>query len=70
MTFVIMTEFLHMSKELNDLSDHVLSHWFPMWKDFPRKYEQEDHAVKEAFEGQPNQMKMWSSPRPIWEGNL
>jgi hypothetical protein len=53
MTFVIMTEFLHMSKELNDLSDHVLSHWFPMWKDFPRKYEQEDHAVKEAFEGQP-----------------
>ena len=25
-------EFLHMPKELNDLSDHVLSHWFPTWK--------------------------------------
>ena len=25
-------EFLHMPKELNGLSDHVLSHWFPMEK--------------------------------------
>ena len=25
-------EFLHMPKELNGLSDRVLSHWFSMWK--------------------------------------
>ena len=25
-------KFLHMSKEINGLSDRVLSHWFPMGK--------------------------------------
>ena len=43
-------EFLHMSKELNGLSDRVLSHWFPMRK-VPRMCGQEDHTMKEAWKG-------------------
>ena len=39
-----------MSKELNGLSDRVLSHWFPMRK-VPRMCGQEDHTMKEAWKG-------------------
>ena len=44
-----------MPKELNDLSDHVLSHWFPMRKSSHAgagKENGEDWTVKEAWEGQ------------------
>ena len=51
-----LMKFLHMSKKLNDLSDHVLSHWFPM-----RKSSQACAGWKKAWE-RPNLMKMWSSP--------
>ena len=34
-------EFLYISKEINGLSDLILSHWFP----------QEDRAMKEVWEG-------------------
>ena len=39
-----------MSKELNGLSDRVLSHWFPTRK-FPHKCKQEDRTMKEAWKG-------------------
>ena len=41
-----------MSKEFNDLSDVVLSYWFPMGKSSRASAQQEDHVVKEAWEGQ------------------
>ena len=58
--------FLHMPKELNDLSDWVLSHWYLVRKSFPHKCgrgalgrPRSEGGVGEAG---PNQMKMWSSP--------
>jgi hypothetical protein len=47
-------EFLHMPKELDGLSDKVLSYWFPTdnGEELPRRCTQEDRAVKEAWEGQ------------------
>ena len=40
-----------MPKELNGLSDRVLSHRFLVGEEFPHKYKQEDRAVKKVWEG-------------------
>ena len=59
-------KFLHMPKELNDLSDRVLPHWFPMRRSSPRMCGQEDRAVQEAWEGRgPTKHKFdlaWGKP--------
>ena len=63
-TFIISKLFngvlFHMPKELNGLSDQVLSHWFPKGKSF------HPDASSEGGMGMtgPNQMKMWSNPGP------
>ena len=44
-------EFLHVPKELNGLSDHVLTHWFPTGKSFHTGAGRKNQAVKEAWEG-------------------
>ena len=44
-------EFLHMSKELNVLSDWVLSTLVPNGEEFLRMCGQEDRVVKKAWEG-------------------
>ena len=40
-----------MPKELNGLSDHVLSHWFPTVKSSHACASKDDRAMKEAWEG-------------------
>ena len=56
-----LMEFLHMPKELNGLSDHVLSHWFPK--------EKNSHACacwktgnEEVGGAGPMQMRIWFNP--------
>ena len=56
--------FLHMPKELNRLSDHVLSYWFPTGKS---SHAGAGRKTKYSSEGgmggvRPDYLKMWSSP--------
>jgi hypothetical protein len=42
---------LHMPKELNDLSEHVISHWFPLRKSSHASAGMKTEQMKEAWEG-------------------